>query len=160
MNVNTWDDYNNDVRMLISIGMFKKYVQLINYSIIIMMWDESILVHQHKNYWKLHFFEYCMVKGNNVTNQIANVKNMVQVLKDIDWPIINELIITKIICSLPSSYNSIMVTWDSFPKSDQTIHIITMHLFKHEHLIKIWGNDNDGSHILHTIYKNHYKTQF
>jgi hypothetical protein len=28
--------------------------------------------------------EYCMVKGNNMTNQIAKVKSMVQVLKDID----------------------------------------------------------------------------
>ncbi len=162
MNVNAWDDYNNYVRMLISIGMFNKYVQqLINHSIIIMMWDKSIFVHQHKNYWKLHFFEYCMVKGNNMTNQIAKVKSMVQVLKYINQPIINELIITKIICSLPPSYNSIIVTWDNFPRNDQTICKITMHLFKHEHLKKVQGgNDNDGNHIFHTIYKNHYETQF
>jgi hypothetical protein len=87
------------------------------------MWDKLILVHQHKNYIKLHFFEYCMVKGNNMANQIAKVKSTVQVLKDIDQPIINELIITKIICSLPPKYNNIMATWDSLivPRSDQTI---------------------------------------
>jgi hypothetical protein len=98
-----------------------------------------------------------MVKGNNMTNQLAKVKSMVQVLKDIDQSIINELLITKIICSLPSSYNSIMVTWDNFPRSDQTIHMITMCLFKHEHLIKVQGgNDNDGNHNLHIVYRSHY----
>jgi hypothetical protein len=64
---------------------------------------------------------------------------------------------------LPPKYNNIMATWDSLivPRSDQTIRWITMHLFKHEHLIKLQGsNDNDGNHILHTIYRNHYETQF
>ncbi len=79
------------------------------------------------------------MKRNNMTNQIAKVKSMMQVLKDIDQPIINELIVTKIICSLPPSYNNIMVTWENFPRNDQTICKITMHLFKHEHLIKIRG---------------------
>jgi hypothetical protein len=51
VNVNTWDDYNNYLCKLISIGMFNKYVQqFINYSIVIMMWDKLILVHQQKNY--------------------------------------------------------------------------------------------------------------
>lgn len=45
-----------------------------------------------------------------------------------------------------------MVTWDNFSKSDQTIHMIIMRLFKHEHLIKVQGgNDNDGNHILHMV---------
>jgi hypothetical protein len=53
-----------------------------------------------------------------------------------------------------------MLIWDSFSKSDQTICIITMHLFKHEHLIKVQGgNDNDGNHIFHTVYRDHYETQ-
>jgi hypothetical protein len=86
---------------------------------------------------------------------------MVQVLKDIDQSIINELLITKIICILSLSYNSIMVTWDNFPRSNQTIHMITMRLFKHEHLIKAQGgNDNYGNHILHIVYRNHYEIQF
>ncbi len=51
MNVNAWDDCNDYICMLISIGMFNKYVQqLINYNIVIMMWDKLILVHQQNIY--------------------------------------------------------------------------------------------------------------
>jgi hypothetical protein len=51
---------------------------------------------------------------------------MAQVLIDIGQPIIDEMIIIKSICSLPLSYNNIVVTWDNLPTIAQTIRTFTM----------------------------------
>jgi hypothetical protein len=51
---------------------------------------------------------------------------MSHALKDIGKPITNEMIITKIICSLPPSYNNIVEAWDNLPRISQTIRGLTM----------------------------------
>jgi hypothetical protein len=72
---------------------------------------------------------------------------MAQVLIDIGQPIIDEMIIIKSICSLPLSYNNIVVTWDNLPTIAQTIRTFTMWLLKQDHFTKIQQGDESGENL-------------
>ncbi len=77
-----WDDHNNYAQMLIGTRIFNKYLmQFINCAMVTMMWVKLIIVHQQKTIEILHFlhqkfFDYRMIRGDNIINHVAKVENM------------------------------------------------------------------------------------
>jgi hypothetical protein len=82
VDVEAWDDCNNYAQMLISTRLSNKYLmQLINCATTIMMWVKFFIVHQQKTIENLHFlhkkfFDYHMIKGDNITDHVAKIENM------------------------------------------------------------------------------------
>jgi hypothetical protein len=71
-----------------------------------------------------------MIRRDNITNHVEKVQNTMQVFKDTGQLIVNEMIITKIVCSFPPSYNNIVVAWDNLPTIARTIRRFTTRLLK------------------------------
>jgi hypothetical protein len=54
------------------------------------------------------FFDYKMSSSNDISSHIQNISEMVMVLADLGSPVSETMIMSKIICNLPPSYNSIV----------------------------------------------------
>jgi hypothetical protein len=56
-----------------------------------------------------------------MTTHINKVVSLANLLKDMGRPVIDETIITKIVCSLPESYNHVVAAWINVPAAEQTV---------------------------------------
>ena len=69
--------------------------------------------YQHKSKENMYmvqnsFYEYKMSIGDSINTHVNKVISMGNLLKDLGKPVDEDMLITKIICSLPPSYNSIV----------------------------------------------------
>ena len=79
------------------------------------MWTTHCSLYQHKSKGNIYMiqnniFEYKMCAGDSINTHINKVLSMGNLLKDLGQLIAEEMLVTKIVCSLPPSYNSIITT--------------------------------------------------
>ena len=86
------------------------------------------------------FFDYKMVRGDSVALHIAKIENIAKTLSNLGKPIPTNMIITKILCSLPPSFSIVNASWDNVPVGERTIENLTVHLLQLEHLNASQGN--------------------
>jgi len=55
------------------------------------------------------------------------------------------MILSKIICSLPLSYNSVTIAWANVPITQQIVDVLEERLIRHETLLKTQGSINEVS---------------
>jgi hypothetical protein len=67
------------------------------------------------------FFEYKMSAGDSINTHVNKVLSMGNLLKELGHPVHEEMLITKIMCSLPPCYNSIVTAWANVPAPEQTV---------------------------------------
>jgi hypothetical protein len=68
---------------------------------------------------------------------------MAMLLVDLDNPLSTTMIISKIICSLPPSYNSIVAAWSNVPAKQQIVDYFEEKLLLHEGLMHNQGIQED-----------------
>ena len=71
-------------------------------------------------------------------------------LKDLGQPVPEEMLLTKIICSLPSSYNSIITVWTNVPAQEQTVPNLKIRLLQMENLMTLQGGEIAGDSAFFT----------
>ena len=71
------------------------------------------------------FFEYRFHPEHDVMHHITEIETIANQLRDINAPVTESQIMTKIISTLPPSYRGFMSAWDSVPISDRTINSLT-----------------------------------
>jgi hypothetical protein len=81
---------------------------------------------------------------------------MAHVFKNAWHLVIDEMIITKIICSLPLNYTNIMAAWDNLPTTSQTIRGLTTQSLKQEHSqrynkVMSMTKTKNPLHVLHIL---------
>ncbi|XP_045034653.1 uncharacterized protein LOC116930531 [Daphnia magna] len=85
------------------------------------------------------FFEYRFHPENDVMHHITEIETIANQLRDINAPVTESQIMTKIINTLPPSFRGFMSAWDSVPIPDRTINSLTSRLLKEECLMKQWN---------------------
>jgi hypothetical protein len=81
-----------------------------------------------------------MSPSDDISTHIQNINNMAMLLGDLDNILSPKLILSKIITTLPPSYNSVISAWSNVPATDQTIDTLEDRLLAHENILKIQGN--------------------
>lgn len=86
---------------------------------------------------------------------ITEIETMASQLQDVEAPVSEIQIMTKIICTLPPSYRSFTTAWDSVPAAEKTIALLTSRLLKEETMAKRWSKGqpdaNDTAFFAHNF---------
>lgn len=67
------------------------------------------------------FFNYQFVPDRDIRSNISNIQNIAFKLKQLDEPISDDMIMTKIIAVLPEHYRYFSSAWDSTSTTDKTL---------------------------------------
>ena len=70
-----------------------------------------------------------------INKHINNIMSIGNLFKDLEKTISNDMLITKMLCSLPPGYNSIQAASVKMPNKHQTIPNLTIHLLQMEHIL-------------------------
>jgi glutamine synthetase type III len=101
------------------------------------------------------FFEYQYQPEHDIMAHITEVETMASMLSDVEAPVSDLQIMTKIICTLPPSYRSFTTAWDSVPAAERTIALLTSRLLKEETMAKRWTrgqqDTNDAAFFAHNF---------
>jgi hypothetical protein len=89
------------------------------------------------------FFEYKMSATDDIASHIQNITEMATLLADLGNPLSNTMIISKIICSLRPSYNSIVAAWSNVHESQQTLDYLEEKLLRHKGLMEVQRRKDD-----------------
>ena len=96
------------------------------------------------------FFEYKMAMGDDINTHITKILSIGSLLKDLGKPIDDDMVITKIMCNLPASYNNIVTAWANVPEDQQTIQNLKVRLLQLEHLLTKHSGESSGDSAFFT----------
>ena len=142
-------------RMISSSVSFQVLENLVNCSTAACMWATLCAFYQQKSKEKIYmhqnnFFEYKMRAGDSFNTHINKVLSMGNLLKDLGHPVHEEMLITKIMCSLPPCYNSIVTTWNNVPALEQTVANLKVRLLQLENILSLQGGESSGDSAFFT----------
>ena len=81
---------------------------------------------------------------DDISSHIQNISEMAMILADLGHTVPDKMIITKIIYSLPPSYNSIIAAYTNVSEENQTVDNLEERLIRHESLLlRQGGTDTD-----------------
>jgi hypothetical protein len=108
------------------------------------MWKRLWAIHEQHSRENIHilqskFFSYKMQSLDTVAVHISRIKNMARQLSDLGCPIPESMVVTKILCSLPPSFNTVGSAWDNLPTEMQIVHNLTVRFLKQETVNKMQG---------------------
>ena len=148
--IEAWDEKNANARMFIRKSISQKILEkLTSCPTIASMWQKLCSLHlsrKPESVFTLQgkFFDYTMQPTDNISSHIQTITEMAMVLADLGHIVPEKMIISKIIYSLPPSFNSIIVVWSNIPKANQTIDSLEERLLCHESLLQRQGGiDSD-----------------
>lgn len=103
------------------------------------IWDRLSSIHEQKDKSSIHmvqaqFYEYRKDPKDDIATHITKVESLARRLKDLGEEQKESAIITKILCSLPSSYRGLLSAWDSTPVAEQTLAKLTARLLKEQEI--------------------------
>lgn len=78
------------------------------------------------------FFNYKCELNSDMTSFISNVQNMAVKLKGLNQNIDDDMIMSKLLPSLPEKYNHFATAWESTGKTDRTLPNLTSRLIAEE----------------------------
>ena len=88
------------------------------------------------------FFEYKYRQGNSVMSHVAAIEQMAAHLKNLNAPISDVQVMSKILHTLPPSYRHFLSAWDNVSPADKTIKLLISRLVNEETRTKEF---NDGA---------------
>ena len=105
------------------------------------VWDRLSSIHEQKSKTSVHmvmaqFFEFKKDPKDDCATHISKIESLARRLKDMGAEQSESAIMTKILCSLPSSFRGLVSAWDSVPENEQTLANLTSRLLKEEELGK------------------------
>ena len=122
-----WQKSDNQAKQLIGASVTLPVLEnLVNCTTAASMWSTLCAFYQQKSKENIYmvqnsFFKYEMSAGDSINTHVNKVISMGNLLKDLGKLVSEDMLITKIICSLPPSYNSIVTAWTNVPIEDQTV---------------------------------------
>lgn len=101
------------------------------------MWDKLHSVYEQKNESGKHllqqkFFSFVKEKSDDIVTHISKLETIVQQLRDLGVVIDDNMVITKILMTLPDEYRYFVSAWESTAKNLQTIENLTNRLMIEE----------------------------
>ena len=119
------------------------------------MWFSLCSIYQRRSKENIQsiqnsFFEYKMTTGDDISTHITKIPSIGSLLKDLGKPLTEDMIITKIMCSLPASYNNIVTAWANVLEEQQTIPNLKVRLLQLEHLLTKQSGESSGDSAFFT----------
>jgi hypothetical protein len=145
-----WQKANTMARRLISSSVSLPVLEnLVNCPTAASMWSTLCGFYQQKSKENIYmiqsrFFHYTMEKGDSINSHVNKVLSMGNLLKDLGKPVQEDMLITKILCSLPPSYNSLVVAWTNVPLEEQTVANLKVRLLQLENILSLQGSEISG----------------
>ena len=145
-----WDSGNANGRMLISQSVSQKVLgKLAGLRLASAMWkklDQLYLKKSPENLFTLQgkFFDYKMSATDDIASHIQNVNEMAAVLADLGNAMSKVTIMSKIICSLPPSYNNVTTAWSNVHPDEQTVDTLEDLLTRYEEMVKRQGTRSEA----------------
>jgi hypothetical protein len=101
------------------------------------MWEKLLAFHEQKSetskqLLQQKFFSYSMEATDDMLTYISKVANLGMRLKQLGEPVTDNMVMTKIIMTLPEMYNHFYSAWDSIPEGNKTINNLTSRLLIEE----------------------------
>ena len=119
-----WHKSDNLAKLLIGSSVILPVLEnLVNCTIAASMWSTLCAFYQQNSKENIYmvqnsFFKYKMSIGDSINTHVNKVISMGDLLKDLGKLVPEDMLITKIICSLPPNYNSIVTAWSNVPVED------------------------------------------
>ena len=90
------------------------------------MWNKLHSVYEQKSESGIHmlqqrFYSFSKNPGDSMACHISKLEKIVQQLKDLGEPISDSMVITKVLMTLPPSFNFFHSAWESTDKSERTL---------------------------------------
>lgn len=146
--IKTWCQKDNSASCCIVATIEEIYQRtLINCKSSKEMWDR--LVRQYKqaaceNKFVLQqrFFNYSFQQDHDVMSHITEIETMAHQLSDLGEPATELQIITKILCTLPTSFKTVISAWENVEDDKKKLPLLTTRLLKEESLSKMHGGES------------------
>lgn len=145
-----WNKKNVTARRMISSSVTLPVLEnLVNCSTACCMWTTLCSFYQQKSkeniYMVQHsFFDYKMAKGDSINTHINKIMSIGNLLKDLGKPLSDDLILSKMLGSLPPSYNGIRTAWINVPESEQTVANLKVRLLQMEHILATQAGEDSS----------------
>lgn len=85
------------------------------------------------------FFEYKYQPDHCIMSHISAIEHMASQLNDLNEPVLEGQLMTKILLTLPPSYRYFLSVWDNVPPEDRHIQLLTQLLIKEENVTKLYN---------------------
>ena len=162
-----WQKSDNLAKQLIGASVtLLVLINLVNCTTATSMWSTLCAFYQQKSQENIYmvqnsFFEYRMSIGDSINTHVNKVLSMANLLKDLGKPVAEDMLITKIVCSLPPSYNNIITAWTNVPIEHETIANLKVRLLELENILALQGGDTagDSSFLIYSFQQAHLETQ-
>lgn len=119
------------------------------------MWERLNLIREQSFMENIHmlqhsFCEYKYTKGISVARHILEIKHLAQQVADFNEKFKENVITSRIVCSLPSSYRHVLTAWRRLPNYQQTRKILALRLFDEVEMNTVYGiMETDADKTLH-----------
>ena len=87
------------------------------------------------------FYEYQYDKDKSVMDHVTAVDTFARQQSDIGSPLTEPQIITKILCTLPPSFRTVISAWENLEDKMKTMDRLTNRLIKEEEVNKRFGGE-------------------
>lgn len=91
---------------------------------------------QQKSSLVQEFFNFSFEKGNDISLHISKLENLAYRLRALNQTIDDEMLMSKILSTLPESYRHFRTAWESTPVQDRTVTNLTSRLISEEAMSK------------------------
>lgn len=123
------------------------------------MWDKLHCVYEQKSKTSIHlvqqrFYSFQKSPEDDMATHISKLENIVQQLKDLGEEVSPSMIITKILMTLPPSFNHFYSAWESTAADQQTLSNLTSRLLMEESRNSSSGDQNEAKALL--VKRNKY----
>lgn len=118
---------------------------LLNCETALEMWEKLLSIYEQKSEASLHllqqqFFSYTKESTDDMSTHISKLVNLGRKLKVAGEPVTDNMVMTKILMTLPKEYNHFYSAWDSVPTGSKNINNLTSRLLIEEsRVIQIKG---------------------
>jgi hypothetical protein len=134
-------------RMISSVVSLPVLENLVSCTSAASMWSTLCSLYQQKSKENVYmvqnsFYEYKMSPGDTINSHINKVLSLASLLKELGQPQTEDALITKIMCTLPPSYNHIVSGWNNVPADEQNIATLKARCLQLENLMKLQGDEN------------------
>lgn len=107
-------------------------LQIMNCETVRQMWDKLHIIYEQESTMFLPLLQQKLLalqfeKGDDVATFVAQDKDIVSRLKQLNSKVPTKMIITKVLITLPEEYRHFMSPWQSVPEDRQAMSELTMH---------------------------------
>ena len=140
--INNWKKADSKCQKLIVTSIDDGPLQyLINCETAFEMWEKLLSIYEQKSEASIHllqqkFFSYSKDPMDDISTHISKLENLGRKLSLAGEPITDNMVMTKILMTLPKDYQHFYSAWDSIPTGSKTVNNLTSRLLIEESRIQ------------------------